>query len=44
MERASLLPPQIVQIASSLGGEFARADDAETLSSMVARAAERRTV
>ena len=42
MEKASLLPPQIVQIAERLGGEFAEADDAETLASLVAAARERR--
>ena len=42
MEKASLLPPQIIRIASGLGGEFAQADDAETLSSLVAAACERR--
>lgn len=42
MEKASLLPPQIVQIAGRLGGDFARADDAETLASLVAEAGERR--
>ncbi|MBO7405632.1 MAG: ABC transporter ATP-binding protein, partial [Clostridia bacterium] len=42
MEKASLLPPQIVQISGRLGGDFSRADDAETLASMIALAAERR--
>lgn len=42
MEKASLLPPQIIQISGRLGGPFASADDAETLSDMVARAAEGR--
>ena len=42
MERASLLPPQIVQIAGRLGGDYADADDAETLSAFIAGAAERR--
>ena len=42
MEKASLLPPQIVRVASALGGEFAEADDAETLASLAAAAHERR--
>ncbi len=42
MEKASLLPPQIVQIAGRLGGDYAHADDAETLSGLIAAAAERR--
>ena len=42
MEKASLLPPQIVQISGRLGGDFSLADDAETLASMIALAAERR--
>ena len=42
MEKASLLPPQIIQISGQLGGEFASADDAETLSDMIASTAERR--
>ena len=41
LEKASLLPPQIVQIAGRLGGEFAGADDAETLSSLIAEAAKK---
>ncbi len=42
MERASLLPPQIIRIGGRLGGTFAEADDAETLASLVADEAERR--
>jgi len=42
MERASLLPPQIIRIGGRLGGTFAGADDAETLASLVADEAERR--
>ncbi len=42
MERASLLPPQIIRIGGRLGGTFAGADDAETLASLVAEEAERR--
>ncbi len=41
MERASLLPPQIIQLSSRLGDAFAEADDAETLAGLVASAAER---
>lgn len=42
MERASLLPPQIIRIGGRLGGTFAGADDAETLASLVAEESERR--
>ncbi len=35
MEKASLMPPQMIQLASRLGGEFAEADDAETLASLI---------
>ena len=42
MKKASLLPPQIIRIAGELGEGFREADDAETLSSLVAAEAERR--
>ena len=42
MERASLLPPQIIQLSSRLGDAFSEADDAETLAGLVASAAEER--
>ena len=38
MARASLLPPQIIQLSSRLGGRYARADDAETLADIAAEA------
>ena len=36
MKRASLLPPQMIELSGRLGGDLARADDAETLARMIA--------
>ena len=37
MEKASLLPPQIVQLAVRLGGEFSEADEAGELAELIAK-------
>ena len=36
MKRASLLPPQMIELSGRLGGDYAQADDAETLARMIA--------
>ncbi|MBE6723808.1 MAG: energy-coupling factor ABC transporter ATP-binding protein [Ruminococcaceae bacterium] len=44
MARASLLPPQIIQLSGRLGGRYALADDAETLAELIAEGDRRGTV
>ena len=38
MKRASLMPPQMIELSGRLGGDLACADDAETLARMIAEA------